>query len=34
MKVEFRLKQKNKVVVATSTRITVRPGVRDGGGER
>jgi hypothetical protein len=32
MRVEFRLKQKNKVKGASSTRITVRPGVRDGGG--
>ena len=34
MRVEFRLKQKDKVVGANSTRITVRPGVRDGGGDR
>ncbi|MEX1130131.1 MAG: hypothetical protein WD227_15815 [Vicinamibacterales bacterium] len=34
MKVEFRLKQKDKVVVSNSTRITVRPGLRDGGGDR
>ena len=32
MKVEFRLKQKDKVVGAGSTTITVRPGLRDGGG--
>jgi hypothetical protein len=31
MRVEFRLKQKDKVVGANSTRINVRPGVRDGG---
>jgi hypothetical protein len=31
-KVEFRLKQKNKVVGAGSTTIQVRPGLRDGGG--
>jgi hypothetical protein len=31
-KVEFRLKQKDKVVGATSTTVQVRPGVRDGGG--
>jgi hypothetical protein len=30
-KIEFRLKQKNKVVGAGSTTIQVRPGVRDGG---
>jgi hypothetical protein len=34
LRVEFRLKQKDKVVGANSTRITVRPGVRDGGGDR
>jgi len=34
MQVEFRLKQKDKVVGARSTRITVRPGLRDGGGDR
>jgi len=32
-KVEFRLKQKNKVVGAGSTTVQVRPGLRDGGGE-
>ena len=32
MKVEFRLKQKDKVVGAGSTTVTVRPGLRDGGG--
>jgi hypothetical protein len=32
-KVEFRLKQKDKVVGAGSTTVQVRPGVRDGGGE-
>ena len=31
-KIEFRLKQKDKVVGAGSTTIQVRPGVRDGGG--
>jgi len=31
-KVEFRLKQKNKVVGAGSTTVQVRPGLRDGGG--
>jgi hypothetical protein len=31
-KVEFRLKQKDKVVGAGSTTVQVRPGVRDGGG--
>ena len=30
-KVEFRLKQKDKIVGTGSTRITVRPGLRDGG---
>ena len=34
LRVEFRLKQKDKVVAVNSTRITVRPGVRDGGGDR
>ena len=34
MKVEFRLKQKDKVVGGGSTTITVRPGLRDGGGGR
>ena len=33
-KVEFRLKQKDKVVGATSTTVQVRPGLRDGGGGR
>jgi hypothetical protein len=33
-KVEFRLKQKNKVVGAGSTTVQVRPGLRDGGGDR
>ena len=33
-RVEFRLKQKDKVVGAGSTTIQVRPGLRDGGGER
>jgi hypothetical protein len=32
-KVEFRLKQKDKVVGAGSTTVQVRPGVRDGGGQ-
>ncbi len=32
MKVEFRLKQKNKVVGSGSTTVNVRPGLRDGGG--
>jgi hypothetical protein len=31
-RVEFRLKQKDKVVGAGSTTVQVRPGVRDGGG--
>ena len=31
-KVEFRLKQKDRVVGAGSTTVQVRPGVRDGGG--
>lgn len=31
-RVEFRLKQKDKVVGSGSTRLTVRPGLRDGGG--
>lgn len=31
-KVEFRLKQKDKVVGAGSTNLQIRPGVRDGGG--
>ena len=31
MKVEFRLKQKDKIVGAGSTTINVRPGLRDGG---
>jgi hypothetical protein len=31
-KVEFRLKQKDKVVGYTTTTVQVRPGVRDGGG--
>lgn len=31
MRVEFRLKQKDKVVGAGSTSINVRPGLRDGG---
>jgi hypothetical protein len=34
MRIEFRLKKKDKVVGANSTTITVRPGVRDGGGDR
>ena len=32
-KVEFRLKQKDKVVGYTTTTVQVRPGVRDGGGQ-
>ena len=32
-KVEFRLKQKDKVVGTGSTQVQVRPGVRDGGGQ-
>lgn len=32
MRVEFRLKQRDKVVGAGSTTVTVRPGLRDGGG--
>jgi hypothetical protein len=32
--VAFRLKQKNKVVGAGMTTIRVRPGLRDGGGDR
>ena len=31
-KIEFRMKQKNKVVGAGSINIQVRPGLRDGGG--
>lgn len=31
-KVEFRLKQKDKVVGSGSTRVNVRPGLHDGGG--
>ena len=31
-RVEFRLKQKDKVVARASTDVKVRPGVRDGGG--
>jgi hypothetical protein len=31
-RVEFRLKQKNKVVARGTTDVKVRPGVRDGGG--
>lgn len=31
-RVEFRLKQKNKVVARGSTDVKVRPGIRDGGG--
>ena len=31
-RVEFRLKQKNKVVGSTSTTVNIRPGLRDGGG--
>lgn len=34
MRVEFRLKQKDKVVGAAGTTLTVRPGLRDGGGDR
>jgi len=33
-KIEFRLKQKNKVVGSGSTTVNVRPGVRDGGGDQ
>ena len=33
-RVEFRLKQKNKVVARGSTDVKVRPGVRDGGFDR
>ena len=32
-RVEFRLKQKNKVVGRGTTDVKVRPGIRDGGGE-
>lgn len=32
-KVEFRLKQKDKVVGTGSTRVNVRPGIRDDGGD-
>ncbi len=32
-KVEFRLKQKDKVVGSGSTTVQVRPGIRDGGGQ-
>jgi hypothetical protein len=31
-RVEFRIKQKGKVVGSGSTTVTIRPGVRDGGG--
>ena len=31
-RVEFRLKQKDKVVGSTSTTVNIRPGIRDGGG--
>lgn len=31
-RVEFRLKQKNKIVGAGSTTVRIRPGLRDGGG--
>ncbi len=31
-RVEFRLKQKNKVVAAGATDVKVRPGIRDPGG--
>ena len=31
-KIEFRLKQKDKVVGAATTTVQVRPGLRDGGG--
>jgi hypothetical protein len=34
LKVQFRLKQKNKVVGAGNTVVRVRPGLRDIGGER
>ena len=30
-RVEFRLKQKDKVVGSTSTTVNIRPGIRDGG---
>lgn len=33
-RVEFRLKQKNKVVARGSTDVKIRPGVRDGGIDR
>ena len=32
-RVEFRLKQKNKVVGRGTTDVKVRPGIRDGGGD-
>jgi hypothetical protein len=32
-KIEFRLKQKDKVVGSGSTTVQVRPGLRDGGGQ-
>jgi hypothetical protein len=32
-KVELRLKQKNKVIARGSTTVTVRPGLKDGGGD-
>lgn len=32
-RVEFRMKQKNKVVGHGSTTVRIRPGLRDGGGE-
>jgi hypothetical protein len=30
-RVEFRLKQKNKVVARGTTDVKIRPGIRDGG---
>jgi hypothetical protein len=33
-RVEFRIKQKDKIVGTGSTTVTVRPGLRDGGGDR
>jgi hypothetical protein len=33
-RVEFRLKQKNKVVARGTTDVKVRPGIRDGGYDR
>jgi hypothetical protein len=32
-RVEFRLKQKNKIVAKATAEVKVRPGIRDGGGQ-